>query len=73
MLPLARTRRAGEPMSEKRRRSGRPTIRDVDPHVMAVDAMPDETRLRGNADETEEVLSAGDQLSTRELETGEEK
>jgi len=61
-------------MSEKpKRRTGRLTVRDVDPHVMAVDAVPDEIRVRGNADETEEVMSAGDQLSTREMESGEEK
>lgn len=57
-------------MTKKR---GRPTVRDVDPRVLAVDALPDDIRLRGNADETEEVLAAGDQLSTRELESGEEK
>lgn len=51
----------------------RPTINDVDPRVLAVDAMPDEIRTHGNADETEEVLAAGDQLSTREVESGEEK
>lgn len=59
-------------MTEEKRR-GRPTVNDVDPHVLAVDAMPDEVRVAGNADETEEVLAAGDQLSTKEVETGEEK
>lgn len=48
-------------------------VSDVDPHVLAVDSVPDELRAHGNADETEEVMAAGDQLSTEELESGEEK
>ena len=51
----------------------RPMVSDVDPHVLAVDSVPDELRAHGNADETEEVMAAGDQLSTEELESGEEK
>jgi hypothetical protein len=59
--------------SSERERSRRPTVNDVDPHVLAVNAIPDDIRVRGNADETQEVLAAGDQLSTREVESGEEK
>jgi hypothetical protein len=32
--------------------SHRPTVHDVDPNVMAVDSLPDEVRLHGDADET---------------------
>jgi hypothetical protein len=60
-------------VSDAKRPTHRPTVNDVDPHVLAVDAIPDEIRVRGNADETEEVFAAGDQLSTQELESGEEK
>lgn len=38
---------------------GRPTVDDVDPNVMAVDAMPDQLRTSANADETE-VVQLGD-------------
>lgn len=46
-------------------RAHRPTVADVDPSVLAVDAMPDEMRTHGNADETESVQSnSGDVLPT---------
>lgn len=31
----------------------RPTVEDVDPRAMAVDATPDEVRMHGNPDESE--------------------
>jgi hypothetical protein len=34
----------------------KPTIADVDPNVLAVNSMPDEQRMHGNADETERVV-----------------
>ncbi|MDQ3306928.1 MAG: hypothetical protein M3499_00965 [Actinomycetota bacterium] len=34
----------------------KPTVDDVDPSVLAVDALPDETRMHGDGDETERVV-----------------
>ena len=60
-------------MDREEQEHKRPMVSDVDPHALAVDAMPDAVRVHGDADETEEVMAAGDQLSTEELESGEEK
>lgn len=75
MIAVAGDEQEKDPAKKRstERRTGRPMVSDIDPHVLAVDALPDEVRLRGNADETEEVMSAGDQMSTRDMETGEEK
>ncbi|WP_370617664.1 hypothetical protein [Mumia sp. Pv 4-285] len=37
------------------REAHRPTVEDVDPSVLAVNATPDEVRLHGDPDETETV------------------
>ena len=51
---------------EPRRETGhRPTVADVDPSVLAVDALPDETRVHSGGDETGAVQSdSGDLMPT---------
>lgn len=44
-------------MENARAEGRRPTIADVDPSVLAVDSLSDETRVHGNADETDVVQS----------------
>jgi hypothetical protein len=47
----------------------KPTVDDVDPSVMAVNSEHDETRMHGDADETERVvLGDGSLAPTEELE-----
>ncbi|MGI8614304.1 MAG: hypothetical protein ACR2KL_10255 [Nocardioidaceae bacterium] len=45
------------PEQEPNQPAHRPTVADVDPSVLAVDSLPDETRMHGNADETEAIQS----------------
>ncbi|CAN5153227.1 MAG: hypothetical protein H0V13_00835 [Nocardioidaceae bacterium] len=44
----------------------RPTVDDVDPSVMAVNALPDETRMHGDGDETERVVLGDGSLAPTE-------
>jgi len=46
----------------------KPTVDDVDPSVLAVNSLPDETRMHGDGDETERVvLGDGSLAPTEEL------
>lgn len=44
----------------------KPTVDDVDPSVLAVDALPDETRMHGDGDETERVVLGDGSLAPTE-------